>query len=55
MSVFRTIGCKLGWHSWEPVVGDISGAHHTCLYCHKAKPVDTGRPPDAHDKYGINR
>lgn len=55
MSMLRTIGCKLGWHIWEPVVGDISGAHHTCLYCHKTKQVDTGRPPDAHDKYQINR
>jgi hypothetical protein len=55
MSMLRTIGCKVGWHSWEPIVGDIAGAHHKCLYCHKTKRVDTGKPPDAHDKSQIHR
>lgn len=55
MSLLRTVGCKVGWHSWEPLVGDVSGAHHTCLFCHKKKYVDTGSPPEAHDKSGIHR
>ena len=42
MNMMRTIGCKVGLHTWEPVVGDASGAHHKCLYCHKTKRVDTG-------------
>lgn len=56
MSMLRTIGCKVGWHSWEPLVGGAAGsAHHTCLYCHKTKGVDTGNPPEAHDKSRIHR
>jgi hypothetical protein len=54
MSMLRSLGCKVGWHSWEPPVGDVSGAHLTCLYCRKEKKVDTGRPPDAHDKSHIH-
>jgi hypothetical protein len=54
MSLMRTVGCKLGWHAWEPVVGDVAGAHHQCLYCGTIKRVDTGHPPDAHDKSGIH-
>lgn len=54
MSMLQTIRCAVGWHSWEPPVGDVGGAHHTCLYCGRTKPVNTGRPPDAHDKSGIH-
>lgn len=55
MSMMRTIGCKVGWHSWEPLVSDMAGeAHHRCLYCGKTKTVNTGRPPDAHDKSDIH-
>lgn len=54
MSMLRTLGCKVGWHSWEPVVGDVAGAHHKCLYCGKTKRVDPGNPPDAHDKSQIH-
>lgn len=50
MSVLRGIGCKLGLHRWGSVTGDIAGAHHQCTHCGTVKPVDTGRPPDAHDK-----
>jgi hypothetical protein len=56
MSILRSIGCKVGWHSWEPLASDMTGeAHHKCLYCGKVKSVDTGHPPDAHDKSQINR
>jgi hypothetical protein len=44
-SMLRTIGCKVGWHNWRPVGGNVSGAHHKCLYCHKTKSVGTGKPP----------
>ena len=54
-SMLRTIGCKVGWHNWRPVGGNVSGAHHKCLYCHKTKRVDTGKPPDAHDKSQTHR
>lgn len=54
MSMLRTIGCKVGLHSWEPLVGDVAGAHHKCLYCGRVKRVDTGKPPDAHDKSDIH-
>lgn len=54
MSMLRTIGCKMGWHVWEPIVGDVAGAHHQCLYCGKTKRVDTGQPPEAHDKSQIH-
>lgn len=54
MNMMRTIGCKVGLHTWEPVVGNASGAHHKYLYCHKTKRVDTGKPPDAHDKSRIS-
>ena len=50
MSMLRSIGCTLGWHSWEPLVPDVAGAHHSCLYCGKTKKVDTGKPPEAHDR-----
>ena len=53
MSMLQTIRCRFGWHLWGPVSGDVAGAHHQCRACGKIKPVDTGRPPDAHDKYGI--
>jgi hypothetical protein len=54
MSMLRTIRCAVGWHSWEPPVGEVGGARHTCLYCGRTKAVNTGRPPDAHDKSGIH-
>lgn len=52
-SMLRTIGCKVGWHTWGPVVGDVSGAHNKCLYCHKTKSVNTGKPPDGHASDGF--
>lgn len=55
MSMMRAIGCTVGWHNWGPVVGDVAGAHHTCLYCDKTKRVDTGTPPEAHDKSYLHR
>ncbi|GAA1948679.1 hypothetical protein GCM10009798_04830 [Nocardioides panacihumi] len=54
MSMLRAIGCKVGWHDWGPVGGDVAGAHHTCRYCDKTKRVDTGKPPEAHDKSAIH-
>jgi hypothetical protein len=55
MTMLQDIRCTFGWHRWGPVTGDVAGAHHQCTYCGKAGFVDTGRPPDAHDKLGINR
>lgn len=54
MSMLRSAMCRLGWHSWEPLVADVAGAHHSCLYCGTTKKVDTGQPPEAHDKGGIH-
>ena len=54
MSMLRTIGCKVGWHRWGPIVGDVAGGHRTCLSCDKEKRVDTRKPPEAHDKSGIH-
>lgn len=54
MSMLQSIKCKAGWHSWEPLVGDFTGAHHSCLYCGKTKSVDTRKPPHAHDKSNIH-
>ena len=54
MSMLRSVECKLGLHSWEPLVAEVNGAHHTCLYCGTTKRVDTGKPPDAHDKAQIH-
>jgi hypothetical protein len=54
MNIWQSVACRLGLHSWEPPVGDTTGAHHTCLYCGRTKRVDDGRPPDAHDKASIH-
>ena len=54
MSILRTIECHLGWHAWEPLVGDVASAHRQCLYCGKVKKVDTGQPPEAHDRFRLS-
>jgi hypothetical protein len=52
-SILRTSGCKVGRQSWGPDVGDVSGAHHKCLYCHKTKRVGTKKyPPGSHSSDG---
>jgi hypothetical protein len=51
-SRLRTIGCKVGLHKWEPVIADVSSAHHRCFHCHKTKHVDPRKPPDSHSSDG---
>lgn len=54
MYTLQAIRCKLALHHWGPVTGDVAGAHHQCTYCGRVRPLDTGRPPDAHDKLDVH-
>ena len=55
MVMLQGVRCKFGWHHWGPIAGDVAGCHHECTYCRKVKPIDTGRPPDTHDKSALRQ
>jgi hypothetical protein len=54
MYLLQGIRCALFLHRWGPATGDVAGAHHECSYCGRVRPLDTGRPPEAHDKLALH-
>ena len=55
MKMFHRLVCAVRSHAWDPVEGDVNGAHRTCRRCGRNQPVDLqprvarwSEPGDAH-------